>query len=126
MALRLDVPILAVPTTYAGFEVVMMSGITEGSAKTTGRSARMLPKTVIYDPVLALGLPPNQSAASGMNAIAHCIEGLYAPGANPVSTLLAPDGIRRMAARCPRRSVPATTSTRAQRRAMRPTSAAWS
>jgi maleylacetate reductase len=101
VALRLGVPILAVPTTYAGSEVTTMWGITEGGAKTTGRSPRVLPKTVIYDPLLTLSLPPEQSAASGMNAVAHCIEGLYAPGANPVTALLALEGTRHMAAALP-------------------------
>jgi maleylacetate reductase len=101
VALDLGIPILAVPTTYAGSEITTMWGITEGSHKTTGRSARVLPKTVIYDPLLTLGLPAELTAASGMNAIAHCVESLYAPGANPVATLLALEGLRRMAAALP-------------------------
>jgi alcohol dehydrogenase class IV len=62
----------------------------------------MLPKTVVYDPELTLGLPPATSAASGINAIAHCVEALYAHDANPVSTLLAEEGIRALASALPR------------------------
>lgn len=102
VALDQGIPILAIPTTYAGSEVTTIWGMTEGSHKTTGRSARVLPKTVIYDPLLTLGLPAELTAASGMNAIAHCVEGLYAPGANPVAALLALEGLRRMAAALPR------------------------
>jgi len=98
VALRLGIPILAIPTTYAGSEVTAVWGLTEGSRKTTGKSADVRPKTVIYDPLLTVGLPAAVSVSSGLNAIAHCVEALYASGANPVSTLLALEGIRRMAA----------------------------
>jgi maleylacetate reductase len=92
-----DIPIIAVPTTYAGSEVTQVWGLTEGSRKTTGRCAAVLPRTVIYDPVLTAALPPGLTAASGINAMAHCVEALYAPGANPVTNLLARDGIRILA-----------------------------
>src|SRR5688572_28989296 len=78
IALTSTLPILAVPTTYAGSEMTPIYGLTEGGLKKTGRDARVLPKTVIYDPNLTLGLPAAMSAASGMNAIAHCVEALYA------------------------------------------------
>ena len=61
----------------------------------------MLPKTVIYDPELMLGLPPAVSAASGMNAIAHCVEALYARDANPITSLMAEEGIRALATALP-------------------------
>jgi alcohol dehydrogenase class IV len=61
----------------------------------------MLPKTVIYDPELTLGLPAATSAASGMNAIAHCVEALYAKEANPIVSLMAEEGIRALAASLP-------------------------
>ena len=102
VALRLGLPILAVPTTYAGSEVTTMWGITDGSQKTTGRSEQVLPTTVIYDPLLTLGMPPELTAASGMNAMAHGVEALYASGASPVSTLLALDAIRQLTAALPR------------------------
>jgi alcohol dehydrogenase class IV len=56
---------------------------------------------VIYDPQLTLGLPASISAASGMNAIAHCVEALYAQDANPVVSLMAEEGIRALAASLP-------------------------
>jgi len=70
-------------------------GLTEGGLKKTGRDARVLPKTVIYDVNLTLSLPPALSATSGMNAIAHAVEALYAQDANPVMSMLAQEGIRR-------------------------------
>ena len=59
IALDSGLPILAVPTTFAGSEMTPIWGLTEGGIKTTGRDARVLPKTVIYDPELTLSLPPS-------------------------------------------------------------------
>ena len=94
-------PVLAVPTTYSGSEMTPIYGLTEGGLKRTQRDARVLPRTVIYDPELTLGLPPATSAASGMNAIAHCVEALYAKDANPIISLMAEEGIRALAASLP-------------------------
>ncbi len=102
IALTSPLPILSVPTTYAGSEMTPIYGITEGGAKKTGRDLRVLPKTVIYDPTLTLSLPPALSASSGMNAIAHSVEALYAQDANPVISLMAEEGIRALAASLPR------------------------
>src|SRR6185312_4450797 len=66
--------ILAVPTTYSGSEATPIFGLTDGERKITGRDDRVLPRTIIYDPDLTLGLPAAVSAASGLNAIAHCVE----------------------------------------------------
>ena len=93
IALDSGLPILAIPTTYAGSEVTPIYGITEGGLKKTGKDARVLPRTVIYDPELTLGLPVGMSVTSGINAIAHAAEGLYATDANPVMDLLAAEGI---------------------------------
>jgi maleylacetate reductase len=101
-ALESSLPILAIPTTYAGSEMTPIFGITEGGAKKTGRDARVLPKTVIYDPTLTVGLPVGLSVTSGMNAIAHAVEGLYAQDANPIMAMLAEDGIRALAHGLPR------------------------
>ncbi len=95
-------PILAVPTTYAGSEMTSIWGMTEGRRKTTGRDIRVLPRTVVYDPELTVSLPAEISAASGMNAIAHLVEGLYAPGVSPISFLQAEEGIRALASALPR------------------------
>jgi maleylacetate reductase len=101
IALTSTLPILAVPTTYAGSEMTPIYGLTEGGMKKTGRDVRVLPKTVIYDPQLTLSLPPALSASSGMNAIAHCVEALYAVDANPIISLMAEEGIRALAAALP-------------------------
>jgi alcohol dehydrogenase class IV len=101
IALTSSLPILAVPTTYAGSEMTPIYGLTEGGLKKTGRDARVLPRTVIYDPSLTVSLPPALSAASGMNAIAHCVEALYAQDANPIVSMMAEEGIRALAAALP-------------------------
>lgn len=97
IALESALPILAIPTTYAGSEMTPIYGITEGGAKKTGRDPRVLPKTVIYDPALTVGLPVALSVTSGMNAIAHAVEGLYAQDANPIMSMLAEEGIHSLA-----------------------------
>jgi maleylacetate reductase len=102
IALTSTLPILAVPTTYAGSEMTPIYGLTEGGLKKTGRDARVLPKTVLYDPLLTLTLPAALSAASGMNAIAHCVEALYAVDGNPIISLMAEEGIRALAVALPR------------------------
>jgi maleylacetate reductase len=101
IALTSSLPILAVPTTYAGSEMTPIYGLTEGGAKKTGRDARVLPRTVIYDPTLTVSLPPALSAASGMNAVAHCVEALYAQDGNPVIALIAEEGIRALGVALP-------------------------
>ena len=75
IARETGLPIIAMPTTYSGSETTPIFGITDGERKVTGRDAKVLPRTIIYDPELTLGLPAAVSAASGMNAIAHCVEG---------------------------------------------------
>jgi maleylacetate reductase len=93
IALDSGLPILCIPTTYAGSEVTSIYGITEDGLKKTGRDARCLPRTVIYDPALTLGLPVGMSITSGINAMAHAAEGLYAPDRNPITDLMALEGI---------------------------------
>lgn len=97
IALETGLPVVAVPTTYAGSEMTPIWGLTEAGVKKTGRDVRVLPRTVIYDPELSITLPTGISATSGMNAIAHCVEALYAEDANPVISMLAEEGIRAMA-----------------------------
>jgi alcohol dehydrogenase class IV len=145
IALTTGLPIIAVPTTYAGSEVTPVWGLTERSAsgtsigtersasgtsigtersasgtsigtersasgtsirteqsrKTTGVDHRVLPRTVVYDPELTLTLPADLSAASGLNALAHCVEAFWAPRRNPISSLAAEEGIRALAAGLP-------------------------
>jgi alcohol dehydrogenase class IV len=98
IALESGLPILAIPTTYAGSEMTPIYGLTEGGVKKTGRDPRVLPKTVIYDPELTLTLPLRMTVTSALNAIAHAAEGLYAHDGNPIMALMAEDGIRASAA----------------------------
>ena len=98
IALDSGLPILAIPTTYAGSEMTPIYGLTENGVKKTGRDARVLPRTVIYDPELTLTLPLAMTVTSAFNAIAHAAEGLYAQDANPIVALMAEEGIRASAA----------------------------
>jgi maleylacetate reductase len=102
LALDSGVPVIAIPTTYAGSEMTTMYGLTEGGIKRTGRDAAVLPRCVIYDPELSLGLPFATTVVSAINAIAHAAEGLYAPDGNPLVDLFAQEGIRKSAAALPR------------------------
>ncbi len=101
LALETDLPLAAIPTTCSGSEMTSIWGISDGGAKRTGRDPRVAPRLVVYDPALTTDVPPNVSAASGMNAVAHCVEALYAPDAGPVSTMFALDGLRRLAEHLP-------------------------
>jgi alcohol dehydrogenase class IV len=101
IALDSGLPIIAVPTTYAGSEMTPIYGITEAGVKKTGRDARVLPRTVIYDPELSRTLPKELSVTSGLNAIAHAAEGLYAHDGNPIINLMAQEGIAALAKALP-------------------------
>ena len=101
IALDSGLPIVAVPTTYAGSEMTPIYGLTEGGVKKTGRDVRVLPKTVVYDPELTMTLPLALSITSGLNAIAHAAEGLYTPEPNPIVALMADEGIAALARALP-------------------------
>src|SRR3546814_6375220 len=94
LALEDGLPIVAVPTTYAGYEMTPIWGMTKDRRKVTGRDRAVLPKTVIYDQELLVSLPASITGPSGPNAIAHAVEALYAPEANPITSLMAEEGIR--------------------------------
>ena len=96
VALECGLPLIAVPTTYSGSEMTPMWGRTSDGVKRTGMDARVLPRAVVYDPELCAGMPPMLAAASGMNALAHCVEALWSRGASPVTSVLAEEGIRRL------------------------------
>jgi maleylacetate reductase len=102
IALRTGLDQIVVPTTYAGSEATTILGETKGESKETIRSRDVLPEVVVYDVDLTLTLPPALSAASGMNAIAHAVEALYAPDGNPVADSLAEQGIAALARALPR------------------------
>ena len=97
IALESGLPILAIPTTYAGSEMTSIYGLTEAGMKKTGRNRRVLPKVVIYDPLLTVDLPAAMSITSGFNAIAHAAEALYAENLNPITAMMAEEGIRALA-----------------------------
>ncbi len=105
IALDSGLPILAIPTTCAGSEMTPIYGITEAGVKRTGRDPRVLPRTVIYDPELTLSLPLGMTVTSALNAIAHAAEGLYALDGNPITAMMAEEGIRAIAAALPRLAV---------------------
>jgi maleylacetate reductase len=113
IALQTALPILAVPTTYSGSETTTIFGVTDGARKVTGRDVKVLPRTIIYDPDLTLSVPAAVSAASGMNAIAHCVESFWADGRTPVTLALASESMRRFAKSLP--AVIADGSDRAAR-----------
>jgi maleylacetate reductase len=94
IAMTSRLPIIAVPTTYAGSEATNVWGLTEASRKTTGVDDAVLPVTVIYDAALTLSLPVDMSVASGLNGMAHCIDSMWAPRADPINAALGAEGIR--------------------------------
>ena len=113
IALEMGLPVIAVPTTFSGSEMTPIYGITNGGRKRTGRDLRVLPRTVIYDPALVFSMPTELAANSGMNALAHCVEALYAQTANPITSLMAQEGAQALAAGLPR--IVQATSDQAER-----------
>ncbi|WP_436497088.1 maleylacetate reductase [Actinokineospora sp. HUAS TT18] len=101
VALTSDLPIIAVPTTYAGSEATNVWGMTEAARKTTGVDARVLPATVIYDATLQATLPVELSVASGLNALAHSVDSMWAPRTDPINQALAVEAIRVLVAGLP-------------------------
>jgi alcohol dehydrogenase YqhD (iron-dependent ADH family) len=99
------VPVVAIPTTYAGSEMTPVYGITyhseSSSRKVTVADPKVTPKLTIYDPLLTLKLSPEMTASTGINALAHCVEGVYSIRRNPLSTAAALGGARRIASALP-------------------------
>lgn len=102
IALRTDLPQIVVPTTYAGSEATAIIGETKDGVKVTQRTLKVLPEVIVYDVDLTMSLPPALTATSGMNAIAHAVEALYAQDANPVTSLMAEEGVRALGRALPR------------------------
>ncbi|MGW7426320.1 maleylacetate reductase [Streptomyces sp. NPDC054813] len=94
VALTTGLPIVAVPTTYAGSEATAVWGLTEDSVKTTGTDVKVLPRAIVYDASLTLSLPVGLSVASGLNALAHCVDSMWAPRTDPINQALAAEGVR--------------------------------
>ncbi|KAL1953736.1 hypothetical protein VTO42DRAFT_2300 [Malbranchea cinnamomea] len=115
ISFRTGLPHICIPTTYAGSEMTPILGETAGGIKKTMSDKKILPNTVIYDVELTMSLPVGISAASGVNAIAHAVEALYARNTNPVIRLLALEGIRNLASSLPEIVAnPASTSARSK------------
>ncbi|MFJ6651385.1 maleylacetate reductase [Microbacterium sp. NPDC091313] len=87
-------PIVAIPTTFAGSEATNVWGQTEGERKTTGVDDRVLPRVIVYDAALSLSLPGHLATASGLNAVAHAVDGFWAPRADPINAALGTEGLR--------------------------------
>ena len=104
IALRTDAVQIVLPTTYSGSEMTDIVGQTAGGVKQTTRDPRVLPEVIVYDVELTSTLPAQISVASGANAMAHAIEGLYAENSNPLIALIAEEGIRALASALPRLS----------------------
>lgn len=102
IALKTGIPIVAIPTTYAGSEMTTVYGLTENKLKKTGKDINVLPKIVIYDPELSLTLPADISASSGMNAMAHAVEALYAQDKNPIISMMAIESIQSLSQALPK------------------------
>lgn len=94
IALTHQLPIIAIPTTYAGSEQTTIYGLTGSRHKQTGSNVIVLPRVVLYDAELTVDLPLLVTGASAFNALAHSVEGLYAPGCNPITTSIALEGVR--------------------------------
>jgi maleylacetate reductase len=94
VALETALPIIAVPTTFAGSEATNVWGVTASNRKTTGVDDRVLPVSVIYDSELVAGLPVGIATASAFNALAHCIDSLWSPHADPIAAVMAEEAIR--------------------------------
>ena len=101
IAYRTGLPQIILPTTYAGSEMTPILGQTEDGVKTTLKDDKVKPATVIYDIDLTLSLPPALSGTSGINAIAHAVEAMYAENREPTTSGLAEEGIRRLSASLP-------------------------
>jgi maleylacetate reductase len=106
LAHETKLPLVAIATTYSGSEMTAVWGNSDGRMKRTFRNAEVAPRLVLYDPELTYGLSPAVSAASGMNAIAHCVEAEYAPESGPVTSFFAMEGLKRLA-----RSLPVIVSS---------------
>jgi len=101
IALRTNLPQVVIPTTYAGSEATPILGQTENGLKTTVTDDRVQPEVILYDPDLVARLPIAMTVTSALNAIAHAVEALYARDRNPLSSMLAMEGIRAFARALP-------------------------
>ncbi|MDP9936750.1 alcohol dehydrogenase class IV [Paenarthrobacter nicotinovorans] len=94
VALKTALPIVALPTTFSGSEATDVWGITDQGRKSTGSDARVLPAVVVYDASLTAGLPAHLAIASGINAMAHAIDGFWAPRTDPINRAMGAEALR--------------------------------
>lgn len=94
IAYRNDLPQIVLPTTYAGSEATPVLGQTENGVKATLKSIRVQPEAILYDAELVRSLPVPMTVTSGLNAMAHAVEALYAKDSNRMSSELAISGLR--------------------------------
>ncbi len=97
VALRTGLPIIAVPTTYAASEATPVWSITDDRTKRTGTDPAALPKVVVYDADLVSTLPRDLAVASALNALAHSVDSLWAPQANPINRVFCIESARALA-----------------------------
>ncbi len=101
-ALALELPNIALPTTYAGSEMTNIWGMTEAGRKRTGRADTVVPTLTVYDPELTLKLPASIAGPSGLNAMAQAVANLTSGAGNPVVRLFALEAVRTLAQALPR------------------------
>jgi maleylacetate reductase len=101
VAMTTGLPMVAVPTTYAGSEATNVWGLTDGETKTTGVDSKVLPASVVYDAGLLTTLPGEMTVASGLNAMAHCVDSMWGPRTDPIDRALAQEAIRGLATGLP-------------------------
>lgn len=113
LGIRTGLPHISIPTTYSGSEMTPILGETEGGQKMTRSDPKIIPTLVLYDVDLTMTLPSSTSATSGINALAHAIEALYARNPNPITTIMALEAIKSLSTSLPEVVVcPASRSAR--------------
>jgi len=95
-------PVVSVPTTYAGAEWAASFGIRDHERRMHGGGSGANLAGIVYDPDLTLGLPLEVTVGTAMNALAHCAEALYVKGRSPEADVLALEGARMINEALPR------------------------
>jgi maleylacetate reductase len=95
-------PLVSVPTTYAGAEWTSYFGVRDPERRMRGGGGGAHPAAIVYEPELTLGLPAETTVGTAMNALAHCAEALYVQGHNPAADEHALAGARIIADWLPR------------------------
>jgi alcohol dehydrogenase len=98
----LKLPHIAIPTTLSGGEYSYSAGISEGGKKYIVADPKLAPRTVLLDPEAAATAPGRLIAASGMNALAHCVEAVYSTETQPLTEAYCLRGVGLIARYLPR------------------------